>query len=212
MRAERLLLVALTVAAACGGEDTGAGETEASAVERPAGVYGVAPAAVRGVPSLVTLTPAGGVAGAEGNVETDGVIDQFGLMFSPARLIVAAGSTLRLTNSESALTHNVHVRSVVGDSTILNTDAATGESVRVVLADEGAYDVLCDMHPGMSAIVYATPAPWASFAGPDGAFAIVGVPAGTYDVGLWTADRGPRVVRTVTVGEGVTEVRLTESG
>lgn len=213
---------------ACGGQ---AGDADATADEAAVaprdGVHGTSPPAVRGLPSVITLTPvgggaeavggvaeaAGGSAGAAGgSVTAEGVVDQFGLQFSPSRLLVVAGSTVTFRNSESALTHNVHVRSVAGDSTLFNGDAATGEAIRLVLPDEGAYDILCDMHPGMSAIVYATSAPWAAFADAAGAFSISSVPPGQYAVGLWTADAGLRTVRTVTVGEGATEVRLLETG
>lgn len=223
-----------TFASACGGQAGDADATADEAASAPRdGVYGTAPAAVRGLPAVITLTPLGGEAAeggaagatdgaagaadraagaADGTVTAEGVVDQFGLQFSPSRLLVAVGSTVTFTNSESALTHNVHVRSVAGDSTLFNGDAATGEAIRLVLPDEGAYDILCDMHPGMSAIVYATSAPWAAFADADGAFSIPTVPPGEYSVGLWTADAGHRTVRTVTVGEGATEVRLLGTG
>jgi plastocyanin len=222
-RARRVVPTLALLAAgvsACGGAAGDAAATSSEGEPAPIdGVYGSAPAAVRGVPSVVTLTPvrdaAGAAAGAGGPatpISADGVIDQFGLQFSPSRLLVVAGSTVTFTNSESALTHNVHVRSVAGDSTLFDGDAVTGEAIRLVLPDEGAYDILCEMHPGMSAVVYATSAPWAAFAGGDGAFSISSVPPGDYSVGLWTADAGLRAVRTVTVGQGATEVRLLESG
>lgn len=211
------LLIIATGIAACGdsGSDArGGGEPVADPVE---GVHGTAPAAVGGIPTVVSLTPVTGggstpTEGVEARVDDEGVIDQFGLAFSPARLLVATGATMTFTNSESALTHNVHLRWIDGDSTIFNGDASTGEAIRVRLPMEGGYDVLCDMHPGMTAFVYATSAPYAVFAGNDGAFHIGSVPPGEYMVGLWSASIGAQPAGTVTVGMGATEVRLPPAG
>lgn len=192
------------------------------------GVYGTSPRAAGGIPSVVSLIPLGraegmpdgGSAGATDRsvgaasslVPDQGVVDQFGLAFSPRLLLVATGAAIRFTNSESSLTHNVHLRSLDGDSTVFDGDASTGETIQVVLDGEGGYDVLCDMHPGMSAFVYATGAPYAVFAADDGTFDLGMVPPGSYEVRLWTASGGPAVMDTITVGAGATEVQLAPRG
>jgi plastocyanin len=211
------LMIIVTGIVACGdsGSDaSGGGEPVAEPVE---GFIGTAPAAVGGIPTVVTLTPVAGAGSTESEVvgagaDDAGVIDQFGLTFSPPRLLVATGATMTFTNSESALTHNVHLRWIDGDSTVFNGDASTGEAIRVRLPMEGGYDVLCDMHPGMTAFVYATSAPYAVFAADDGAFHIASVPPGEYTVELWSADAGAQPAGAVTVGTGATEVRLPPAG
>lgn len=139
----------------------------------------------------------------------EAVIDQFGLAFSPRLLIVAAGTAVIFTNSEGALTHNVHVRSVAGASTIFNGDAASGERIEVTLDEPGGYDVLCDMHPGMSAFVFATEAPYAVAADADGSFDAGTLPPGIYRARPWTIDVGYGPEREVRVGQGPTEIDLT---
>lgn len=164
----------------------------------PTGVYGSAPPAVGGVPSVVMLTPVVGdgeatAAGAarEGTPTLDDPhIDQFGLSFSPRLLLVPVGASLRVTNSEAALTHNVHVQSVATGATLFDDDAATGDELRVTLADAGGYDVTCSMHPGMTAFVFASDAPYAVFAEPDGSFSLGSPPPGEYEVRLWTGKDG----------------------
>lgn len=182
------------------------------------GVHGQAPAASGGLPSIVTLTPADGLPelpseawAAQPARGDDAVIDQFGLAFSPEVLIVAAGSPVRFTNSEGAITHNVHIRSIAGDSTVFNGDTGPSDGVDVELPGPGAYDVLCDMHPGMTAFVYVTDAPFAVAAGTDGSFRLAPVPPGPYTARVWTATGGLAPERSVTVGDGPTELDLTLS-
>lgn len=197
-----------------------------------AGVHGRAPAAVGGIPSVVMLTPVEGGNGERGGEPAPGarggersaspsaatprrdaaVVDQFGLAFSPRILIVAAGTPVTFTNSEGALTHNVHVRSIDGDSTVFDGDTTPGEGVAVELAGPGGYDVLCEMHPGMTAFVFTTAAPYAVAAGPDGTFGLGPLPAGPYRVQIWTADSGFGREREVVVGDGATTIDLTSPG
>ena len=72
------------------------------------GVFGVAPPASRGTPSVVTLSPVAppsatdGASGEGLNAEETGteVMDQFGLAFAPRELSVRVGESVRFTNSE----------------------------------------------------------------------------------------------------------------
>jgi len=227
------LLTILTLAGACGAPAADStGGDEADGAPPSEGVYGTSPRAAGGIPSVVSLVPLGQAegmsagAGADGStgagavgsagavsslVPAQGMVDQFGLAFSPRLLLVATGTAVRFTNSESSLTHNVHLRSLDGDSTVFDGDASTGETIQVILDGEGGYDVLCDMHPGMSAFVYASTAPYAVFAAEDGAFDLGTVPPGRYEVRLWTAAGGPAVMDTITAGAGATEVQLAPS-
>ena len=185
-------------------------------------ITGRAPPASGGLPAVVVLRPAGEGTSPEATSTapgTDGsgafpepVIDQFGLAFVPRTLLVPVGTPVTFTNSEGSLVHNVHVRSLAGDSTIFNDDAAPGDEVVVTLPEAGGYDVLCDMHPGMTAFVYATEAPWATVAGPDGRFRLTGLPPGRYSLRVWTPDGGLGGERVISVEQGATtDVDLTPS-
>ena len=140
------------------------------------------------------------------------LIDQFGLAFSPQRLLIDAGATLRITNTEAALSHNVQIRSVADGGTLLDEDALPGNVLEIVIPAAGGYDVLCDVHPGMTAFIFATEARWAVFASEDGAFDLGIAPPGEYVLRLWTVSDGFGPEVTVTVGEGSTGVDMRPSG
>ena len=169
-------------------------------------LQGQAPPSREGVPAIVTLRPlrdppnaempdptASGdtlltthpAAPARGDVA---VVDQFGLAFSPRVLIASEGAAVRFMTSEGAITHNVHIRSVAGDSSVFNGDTGPAEHVDVFLPDPGGYDVLCDMHPGMTGFVFVTDAPLAVVADTDGHFEVLGLPPGEYVARAWTSD------------------------
>jgi len=209
-------LLILGALAGCGGADEPAASEAAQPDIPEQGVYGQAPVAANGVRSVVTMTPAdsalASVDAPVGDDRSEPLIDQFGLSFSPQRLVVPAGATLRVTNSEAALSHNVQLRSVATNAVLLNEDALPGDVLELVLPDAGGYDVTCDVHPGMTAFVFVTEAPWATFAEEDGRFDLGVVPAGDYVLQLWTVGEGYGPEQRITVGEGRTGVDMRPPG
>lgn len=187
----------------CTGEPSADAGPEAESERQGPAVHGTAPAAVRGVPSFVTLEPRGRPSAVL--LREPATIDQFGLAFSPTVVVVGVGERVSFTNSESALVHNVQVRSTVSDSLLFTGDAASGDVIEVVFPEEGAYDVLCEYHPGMTALVVATDAPHVAVAEPDGSFEVV-LPRGEYTMRIWSADAALRSERSVLVGD--TPVRI----
>jgi plastocyanin len=209
------LLLALA-ASACGApadEAATPGSEGASGSEGAAppadGVYGRVPRAVGGVPSVVLLEAEGVSASAR---ERPAKIDQLGLQFTPRFLIAPVGESMIFRNSES-IAHNVMVRSVESSQMLLNADTPPGDSLLFVLEEPGGYDVACEVHPGMTAFIYATDAPYGAFAETDGTFTISGVPAGEYAMRVWSIDPAGRSERTVSVSDGTaTEVVVTPAG
>ena len=175
------------------------------------GIYGRTPASVGGIPSVIMLTPE-----AETGIPEPGdpsvTIDQFGLTFSPTQVLTRPGAQVVFTNSEAAVAHNVRVRAVGDTVDVLDADANPGERLTVRLPSAGGYDVLCDMHPGMTAFIFASDAAHAAFAGTDGAFVLEGVAPGTYVIQLWTADDGLHETRLIEVGTGHTGIDLGAPG
>jgi plastocyanin len=207
-------VVALASAAGCGeAEPAPAAGDEAAATASPSTsapaslLRGAAPATAGSIPSVITLGPAddGAVDPAVAPaVRADPKIDQFGLQFSPRLLVVDVGAPLVFTNSEGALAHNVHVRAVGTDQTVFNEDANSGDELAVTLSAAGGYDVLCDMHPGMAAFVFATEQPYVVLAEADGTFSFPGVPPGAYHLRLWTAAAGfADPIRVIVSADGV---------
>ena len=183
------------------------------------GVFGVAPPASRGTPSVVTLSPVSppsatdGTSGQGLNTQATGtaVMDQFGLAFTPRELSVRVGEIVRFTNSEGALAHNVQLRSSAGGDELFNDDTSAGTFVEYEFAEEGGYDVTCETHPGMAAFIYATTSPYVVFSTPDGAFHFPLVPPGEYTLSVWHVDESLRTDQAVAVGPESTEVRIRSS-
>lgn len=174
----------------------------------PEGVYGQAPAAVNGVRSVVLLRPLGDPEGATTREEP--LIDQFGLVFSPERLIVDVGEPMSFENSEAALSHNVQVWPVGATAPILDSDALPTDVIAFT-PEPGGYDILCDEHPGMRAFLFATDAPYAVFAEEDGSFELGVVPAGRYSIGVWSVDSRFGPTREIDVGGDPLSVDLLSS-
>ena len=224
-----LLSALLLVAGACGGsggppsdgdrtpsEGGAAAETpaEAPAAQAPPvdGVYGMAPAMVGEVPSVVLLEPTDGELPAPPPGPSEPTIDQLGIQFVPRTLLVQTGTTVRFTNSE-AVAHNVTVRAVADGATVFNEDTPPYETLSFFFEKEGGYDVICEVHPGMSSFVFVTSAPFATFAEPDGSFRLGGVPPGTYTLTVWSTDPSLGSERTVVVEDGApTEVDASPFG
>lgn len=199
-----LLLTAVLTAAACGGDSEDTPPPEAAPA--PKGVYGTAPAAVAGTPSVVTLSPANGDP-ATLPARENPVMDQLGLAFSPGLLVVRVGETATFTNSET-ITHNVRLTYSDNDSTVLDAETDPTGHVDFLFDREGGYEVTCDHHPGMRAFVYVTSAPYAEFAANNGTFQVRDVPPGSYTLSVWSVDPGLRSDRTLDVTGPSTEVTL----
>lgn len=168
-------------------------------------VFGQAPAAVGGIPSVVMMSSASGEDNSAPVFDPDPVIDQFGLVFSPSILLIGMGQSVTFTNSES-LAHNVNLRQIKTDAMVLNVDTDPTESVQYTFDESGGYDVRCDVHPGMTAFVFASPTPYTVFANSDGEFTLSGVPPGSYTLTVWSTDEALNSERTVEVGKGRTEL------
>lgn len=203
-RQAKLILWAVAMCGACGGDVPEPPEPEAP----PEGVFGLAPAVSEGIPSVVSLLPS---AGAPASPPAEPVVmDQLGLAFSPGQLVVRVGQPLVFTNSES-LVHNVNLSYVDRDSTVYLSDMDPGDRIQISLELAGGYDVTCDHHPGMTAFIFVTSAPYSAIADEEGAFLISDVVPGTYTASVWSASEGLRSERAVEVSGSSTELDLSLS-
>ena len=169
------------------------------------GVFGQAPPTANGITSVVTLDAPTLIQGSLG--QGNPTIDQLGLEFTPKQLLVQLGQTVGFTNSES-IGHNVHLSVLESDSTVFNTDTDTSERVDYIFDEAGAYNVTCDVHPGMQAMIYVTDAPFGVFAEESGNFVIPDVPEGTYTLSVWSFNPDYRTEQIVEVNTPSTEVDL----
>ncbi len=197
-----VFVVSITLGSGCAEAPPEPPPTETTPAQ---GVFGQAPAGVTGINSVLTLhTPTPPDVGAEEQIP---VMDQLGLAFSPSKLFVRVGQRMIFSNSET-LPHNVHVHALDGDSTVFNTDTGPAQRVEFVFERQGGYDVVCDVHPGMRAFIYAATTPYAAFANDDGYFNFSGVPPGTYTLAVWSLDPELRSEQTIEVSGESTEVEI----
>ena len=104
-------------------------------------------------------------------------MDQVALTFMPGVLIVRTGHPVEFRNSDDVL-HNVRVNEDATKAGTFNVAIPMGEDYRFTFEREGFYDVGCDIHPAMSATIYASPSPYVTLSDQSGQFEIRDVPRG----------------------------------
>jgi plastocyanin len=110
-------------------------------------------------------------------------IDQRNLAFVPRVVAVSPGSLVGFRNSDAVM-HNVfHPGKRMGGFDLGTYPEREARSF--VFADEGAYLILCHVHPEMAAYVVVVASPYRTVTDDDGSFRIDGVAPGTYRVRTW---------------------------
>ncbi len=131
------------------------------------------------------------------------------MTFTPAVLFVRTGQPARFRNSDGLL-HNVRVRHRTTAEGTFNVALPQGGSYEHTMPRDGIYDVGCDIHPYMSAVIFAAATPFTALVETDGTFIVRDVPPGSYTATLHGSEAP--VVRPVEVGGGRTELDLTAAG
>jgi plastocyanin len=134
------------------------------------------------------------------------VMDQRNLMFIPNVLVVRTGQPAEFLNSDDEL-HNLNVKDSDTRQQAFNVAIPTDGKYVHTLDHDGIYDVSCDIHPGMSAQIFAVSTPYSTLTDASGQFAFSEVPPGQY---LARAFATPRVLeRTIEVATGPVELDFT---
>ena len=123
------------------------------------------------------------------------VLDQRGLDFNPRVVAIRVGTTVDFPNSDKVF-HNVFSFRD-GKKFDLGMYPA-GTSRPIVFDKPGLSRVFCNIHPHMAAYVMAVDTPYFSLSDERGAFAISGVPAGSYTYHAWRPG-GQTLTGSVTV-------------
>jgi plastocyanin len=197
MRGSAVIAAAL-LAAACG---PGQPAPAAGAAPAPAAtnsiVTGIVPKN-----AIVTLLPA---ACAPPVPAEPAVMDQRSKQFIPAALIVYVGQPVEFRNSED-MPHNVAVVRRDSGAELFNVGTEPNQKYVHTFDRVGQFDVKCDIHEGMEALVIAARGPITTIAGDDGRFAIANVAFGSYTASVTFA--GQTVEQRLAVGEARTELKL----
>ncbi|MGE0704699.1 MAG: plastocyanin/azurin family copper-binding protein [Vicinamibacterales bacterium] len=180
---------------------------EASSAAGAQVVTGRAPVSSSGLLTVVMLVPP------QPSVEPSApaakpLMDQANLTFYPGLLLVQTGQPVEFRNSEDTL-HNIRVWNEETKEGTFNVALPMSGIYEHTFEQDGFYDVGCDIHPGMSALIIAASTPHAVVADPSGAFTLANVPPGAYTA--VTMVGGIRSERPVQVGSGTTELDLTAS-
>jgi len=134
-------------------------------------------------------------------------VDQHHMLFNPRVSTVPVGSSVVFTNHDK-LYHNVFS---ISDTKKFSLDTYDpGYSRKVIFDKPGVVNLLCHVHSEMSGWVIVTENQFAAVTDQEGRFTISGVPAGTYEVGVWSEKQNPLGTPKVTVTNGQTsQIHLT---
>ncbi len=169
-----MVAAAIVVAAACNSNVTPASTPDA-APATDSEVTGIAPKN-----AIVTLLPA---AGPPPMPDQPAVMDQLSKQFIPNVLMARPGQPVEFRNSED-MPHNVSVTRRGSGTEVFNVGTEPHQKHVYTFDRIGQFDVLCDIHEGMSAIVIVAPGPVTTIAADDGRFAFPNVPFGSYKLSL----------------------------
>lgn len=126
--------------------------------------------------------------------------------FMPHVQIVRAGGAVAYPNKDP-FSHNVFSNTALGafDLGLYRTGFSRAASFK----RPGVYAVYCNIHARMVSMVIAVPTPYVTRANANGAFALHGVPPGTYRLHVWH-ERAPEVQQTVAVSSaGISGITAT---
>ena len=129
----------------------------------------------------------------------DVILDQKGCKYVPRVLGIQTGQQLKITNSDPT-DHNIHPIPKVNNEWNQSQLAGQGPIIRRFTKEEVLIQVKCNKHPWMLAWVSVLAHPFYAVSGPDGSFAIKGLPPGEYEIEAWHEKFGAKTI-TIKVAE-----------
>lgn len=131
-------------------------------------------------------------------------VDNVGCVFVPRVALARVGDTFVSHNSDPVF-HNAKLDRLSGGKSkrIANLPVPLqgSTSPERVLKKPGVVKVSCDAHLWMRSTLYVTQHPYTALTGPDGAFLMTDLPAGTYQVKIWHEVLGEKEA-SVTIAAG----------
>ena len=116
----------------------------------------------------------------------DPLIDQKGLKFNPAVLVVQQGTTVDFQNDDT-VQHNVFWPSISGNKKEGHNLGTwpKGEKRSFKFDEPGVVPLLCNVHPEMAGYIIVSPTPYFAETDAGGNFKIENVPDGKYNLVAW---------------------------
>jgi plastocyanin len=115
--------------------------------------------------------------------------------FTPHLLVVPVNSGVEFPNLDPFF-HNVF--SLFNGKRFDLGLYASGSTRTVHFDHEGVSYIFCNIHPQMAAVVIALKTPYFAEASPDGKITLPGVPAGAYELKVWTEGADPGELNSLT--------------
>ncbi len=140
------------------------------------------------------------------------VIDQLDCRYTPHVLLVPAGATVDIKNSDGIL-HNIHTYSEKNPA--FNTAQPKFKTVvSKTFAQPEIIRVTCDVHDWMTAWIVVQDHPYYALTDATGAFRLSDVPAGEYELKVWHEELGEhsRSVSVTVAQESSVEITLARAG
>jgi len=129
------------------------------------------------------------------------VLDQAGCRYHPHVFGIQVNQPLEIVNSDPTL-HNVNAKPTINQPfNLAQPSNKSPKMTKQFAKPEVMVKFLCNVHSWMRAYGGVVAHPFFSVSGDDGAFAITGLPAGTYVVEAWHEKYGTKT-QTVTVADG----------
>lgn len=167
----------------CSGSKTAQPPVQTAPAANPstlAVVSGQVQAPIRG--AIVTLTPRGTEPTPPPPFTP--VLDQVQLTFIPDLLIARAGFPMSFHSNDNEL-HNINVVKSEKRMAEFDRSIPPGGSFDHVFEESGFYDVRCNIHSGMSAVIFVASTPFAETVAADGAFVFENIPPGAYTLTVY---------------------------
>jgi plastocyanin len=111
------------------------------------------------------------------------VMDQISKQFLPAVLVARVGQPVEFRNSED-MPHNVAVTRRGSGTEVFNVGTEPHHQYTHTFDRIGQFDVKCDIHEGMEALVIVSKGPVTTIAEDDGRFSFPNVAPGSYKLSL----------------------------
>lgn len=125
-------------------------------------------------------------------------MNQRGMKFVPALLVIQKGTTVVFSNDDN-VPHNVFWPNISGNKGLSHNVGTFNKGKTLSFKYENAGDVplLCNIHPEMTGMIVVSPSPYFAETDAAGNYSIKDVPDGTYKATEW--HNGKATTLTVTV-------------
>lgn len=134
-------------------------------------------------------------------------LNQEGCLYQPRVQGILVQQKLEVANDDPTL-HNVRFLASENRPFNIGQPPDTAPRVKFFTEPEEAVKFKCDVHPWMSAYLFIMDHPYFAVTDESGAFAIPGLPPGTYELKAWHESFG-ELAHTVHLTSGETEVAFT---